>query len=387
MIKELIGKIGIDRVVIEVGIKSINTSKMGNGLYSIGYAAEDDNLCVLVNDISDNNERRIKNMKMMYTVDGATEGLKEKDTVKYGIEVKQRKNNLNGAISTVATLDIVMGRVAYDTVHNIYNVHTTETAQQTIQKVKRELAANGINLTDESEWIVTSVEVNKTMETEKSLSEYTTSLEWAFNHLLNSRDISEDRRHRKKVGEKKSITYGWRSKRRDIKFYDKAAQCRELNIHLLEELSRCEIKWDKEGIERAFGSNSIEILYNREKIESAYNRAIADMVKTLKKAADKEIEELYQQFKGANYKEMNRVFSNNSKGLFDIVFLLEAANRSYKAKKQTSSNFNRDTKKLLKELDTSYRYNYRDLMYLLTAFSSEPIEVVQFSKAVNKYNV
>lgn len=383
--KSNIGKIGYDRILLEVDIKAIDTSKMNGEQYAIGYAAADDTLSYEILDKADNTLKKIKTMKVMYKIDGGAVDLKEKDSIKYGVEVKQRRNNLNGNHYTTVLLDIVMGRVAYGTTHNVYNVNTKETAEETINRVAKELAYNGIELTDPTEWRIVSAEGNRTVETEYELKYYEKIMEWAFNKLYESGEFKEDKRVRSRNKDgSTSMTYSCKSKRREMKIYDKTAHIKDtLNIYIEDNLIRCEVKWNREGIERAFGSNEVEaVLYDMEALTEAYNRTIDDVCKTLKAAAEKEIKQLYKQIHTASVKCLKEVYKDNE--IFDVVFLILAAEKKYKEEGKRSV-FSRDTKRLLTVVGDHNRFKYKDLIYILTAFRSEA-KLITFSKATDKYN-
>ena len=107
------------------------------------------------------------------------------------------------------------------------------------------------------------------------------------------------------------------------------------------------------------------------------------MNKYLKEFTDEEIKYLESQFKKANFKEIDRVYKENVKGMFDIYFLIEATEKVYKD--MGNRNFNRDIKKLLKNYDSSLYGKYNKLHKILIAFNDDSIEFGRFDTIDTKY--
>lgn len=379
-----LNKIGIDRVTIDVNITAIDTLKLGDSLYSIGYADNKDNICLDVLDRSTNTIKRIKTMKIMYTLVGSTVATKEKDIVKYGIEIKTKKNNLTGSVQNVAVLDLVFGRIAYDTTHNIYNVHDSITAKNSINRIINELCINGIELSDPTTWSITTLEINKTVQMANALEHYSPGMNWLFDKASNKSYFKEDVRHRKNNKDNsKSLTYKYKTKRRETKFYDKTCNIKDtLNIYIDENLIRLETKLNKEAINIAFNSNNITLLYDIDKIKKIFNSTVDSLSNVTKKLVTEEINLLLDQFTLANYKELERIYKANASSFLDILFLLEAAAITYKRFK--NPNLQRDIKKLLKCIDQNLFNSYSELINLLIAFKPD-IETYVFSKSTMKY--
>lgn len=379
-----LNNIGYDRLTMEVDILAIDTARLND--CSIGYASDDDNICMELYDKADDTVKRVKNLKAYCRVDGCLLSDTEKDTIKYSVTVCQRRNVATNSTYTTAILDVVLGRVAYATVHNVYNVYDNETLINALEQIHRELCLNGIELDEPTEWLVTSMEINKTVEINYPLSQ-NNSLSWAFGKLYNSGKYkSRSEIQSRNVDGTSSMTYTCRTKRRDMKIYDKTAHLKDtLNIFIDESLARCEITLNKEAIFKAFKSLSVsEVLFNRDTVEAVYNGFLKDICSTLKTEMNKSINDLYKQFTRTGSKELSRIYAYNSTDIFDMVILVEAGLKAYKDYGKKNSDFNRDIKKLLTIADPNHRHRYKELLEILTAFDPGA-ELIALSKPTYKY--
>lgn len=168
------------------------------------------------------------------------------------------------------------------------------------------------------------------------------------------------------------------------KIYDKTSQIKDtLGIIIKENLIRLELTYNKEAIQKSFGGTYLKNVLDKEKVEKSYNKLTKELNKYLKEFTDEEIKYLESQFKKANFKEIDRVYKENAKGIFDIYFLIEAIEKVYKD--MGNRNFNRDIKKLLKNYDSSLYGKYNKLHKILIAFNDDSIEFGRFDTIDTKY--
>ena len=351
----LIGHKGYDRVKILTDIKSLNTELMGSYKYNIGYAALDDDKCNEIIDTSTGEYLRIKNLKLMVTTEAADD-----DNIRYGISVSDQR----------AILDITMPRVAYNTIHNIYNVHTEAAARGVIQTVKTELMALGVELVDEDLWEVIYIEGNITNKTEYPLINYKSILDWVEEEIFKSKAFRDDGRNRRHNNNSISLTYAFKTDRRGITIYDKARHLEDtLNICVSDNLVRCEAKWRKKGILKAFGSNDITILYDMEALNQAYDRAINTILRVVANATREQMAFIYTKLKAPGVRRMRDVWDKEGDDIFDPILLLAAAEKIYK--ENNRKEFSRDKKIFLKHIGDKKIYKYRDLIYILSCFGGD----------------
>ena len=375
--KNKIGVIGIDRIKVYVDVVSVNT-ELNADRYSV--ATEKATKYYKTYDYATDTHINLSALKYEKLI--ATMG--EADNVKYGLSINKDKTN--------AILDIVLPRATYGIVHNIYNVIAKNTIMDTFECIIEELKAEGIEINSTEEWEVFSMEVNKTIISDKPLIEYKESLLWfldkAFDYGYTNQ--SNNLKERLKDGSVSTTLY-FGTNRIGKKIYDKSAQIRDtLGIFIKENLIRLELTYNKEALQRTFLGNVgirkpvyLEDVLVKEKIEKSYNKATKELNSYLKVFVDEEVQKLESQFEKANYKEIERIYKENANGMFDILFLVEATEKVYKGMK--NRNFNRDIKKLLKNYDSTLYGKYNELHKILIAFNRDSIEFGRFDTINKKY--
>lgn len=383
--REKINRIGIDRVTLEVPIISIDSSKLDTETVFLGLATEEDRNYSELLDTHTGEIMKLKKLKAMYRVARVTDSTEDRDIIKYGIETKSTRKSIEGVEYTMAKLDVVLGRVAYSTDHNIYNVNDEQTIITTFSQIIRELSISGISIMDMDNWLITSMEVNKTVETEYSLKYYEQIMHWAFEQIMKSRKY-KSRGEFETINKdgSSSLTYSCITKRRDLKIYDKTNHLKDtLELYIDENLIRCEVTWNKEGIHKEYKSlNAMTVLTNLDKLTERYNKALDSIIDIIRASAEEEVDKLYSQLEQATIKTLKAVYNNND--MFDVVFLISAAERKYKEEGK-SKNFSRDIKKLLNSTVQIYkRDKYKDLLYILTAFRTDT-KLLTLGRASKKY--
>lgn len=392
--KTLLETIGFDRIMIEVGIAAIDSTKMGNALYGLSYADERDNLYLEVTDHADGEVKKIKTMCAIYTTDGAVKvgDMTDTDTdsVKYGIRIKHSQNNLLGEKAEkrmMVVLDIVSGRIAYDTTHNVYNLHDSELAVSMIDRVVRELAINGIYISSPDTWEIITAEVNKTIKTELSMKEYEPVFDWLFAKLFESgayRRRTDNKKRLKDLTE--SRTYSCLSRKEAIKVYDKTAQMKDtMNIHLEDNLIRFEVTWNRENLKRRFKRTraDISILSDMDLLHSNFYGVLDGIIEIIKGAIDNEVAALSSLYKKTGRKEIKRIYSENASTIFDNLIFMKAAHSYYKSCK--NSNFSKDTKGLIDGFDKRLNHRIEKLIFILSILAEKEPDIIKLNKTLRQY--
>lgn len=367
--KERLNVIGIDRIKIYVDLVSINT-EINADCYSLAVN-EAKKYCEVYDCATDRNVK-LSGLEYGKTIAGA----ENKDNISYGLSLDRLTKNK-------AILDVVLPRVVYGTVHNIYNVIEKGVIMESLQCIVEELKTEGIIINDQAEWNVYSMEINKTIVSEKPLVGYREGILWLLDNAFFSGYTKEDNDYKGRLKDGSiSNTYYYGTNRIGKKIYDKTAQIKDtLEIYIKENMIRSEVTYNKEAIERAFKSTMLQDVLDEEKIRDLYNKSTQVLGDYLKEFAEKTICELESKFTKANYKEIDKVYKENAMKIFDIIFLLEAIQRAYK--RYGNRNVSRDIKKLLKCYDTTMYGKYIELSNILIAFNNG-IEVDSFDK-INKY--
>lgn len=366
--KNKLNVIGIDRVKIYVELISINTAKNPN-VY--GLSAEGATTGYKVYNESTRKYIKLSSLNYMKTISGENIEVKEKDNVIYGLGLTKDKRKI--------ALDIVLPRLVYKTIHNIYNVSDGKEVLRAFEMLKVELEVEGIILDSIEKWEVFSLEVNKTIIAEQPLVHYRKKMNWLFDEAFDKNYIDEvsDRRKRL-IDESVSNTLKFSTKRIGKKMYDKSCQIKDqLKLFIEETLIRLELTYDKEAIQRAFGSNYLSDILDKGKMHKSYNKHTVKLIEYLNEFTEEKINKLERCFTCANYKEAidikgNRVADDD---IFDILFLSEAMRRVYK--KEKNNKFSRDIKKLLKNHKPCLDNNYKELSEILIAFN-DTIEATNF---------
>jgi len=311
----------------------------------------------------------------MKNISGDNVEAKEKDNVIYGLGLTKDKQKI--------ALDVVLPRLVYKTTHNIYNVSEEKEILRAFEMLKVELEVEGVVLNPIEEWELFSIEVNKTIETDKPLSEYRKGLNWIFEEAFNVGYIDEVSDRRKRLlDETVSNTLKFSTKRIKKKLYGKSEQLKDqLKLYIGVNLIRLELTYDKEDIQRAFDSNYLNDILNKEKMHKSNNKHTIELIKYLNDFTERKIKKLESKFECANYKAIDKVYKENVTDIYDIVFLIEASRRIYK--KEKNNKFSRDIKKLLKSYDKTLQNRYNELRKILIAFNST-IEAANFDN-VEKY--
>ena len=391
---ELLGIIGFDRIMLEVEIAAIDSTKMGNALYGLSYADERDNLYLEVIDHADDSVKKIKTMCAIYTTDGAIKvgDMTDTDTdsVKYGIRIKHSQNNLLGEKAEkriMVVLDIVSGRITYDTTHNVYNLHNSESAVSMIDRVVRELSINGIYLSSPDTWEIITAEVNKTIKTELSMKEYEPVFDWLFNKLYDSGSYNRKTDNKKRMKDlTESRTYSCLSRKEAIKVYDKTAQMKDtMNIHLEENLIRFEITWNRENLKRRFKRSraDISILSDMDMLHTNFFNVLDEIVKITKGFIAAEVMALSLQYKKTGRKEIKRIYSENASTIFDNLIFLKAAQLYYKRCK--NSNFSKDIKGLHDGFDKRLDHRVQKLIFILSVLAEKEPDIIKLNKTLRQY--
>lgn len=367
--KDKLNVIGIDRMKIYVDLMSVNTH-VNADCYSL--AVNGAKKYCEVYDCATDRYIKLSGLEYEKTIAGAG----SKDNVSYGL-------TLDRLSKSKAILDIVLPRVVYGTVHNIYNVIDKEVIIESLQCIVEELKSEGIAINDLTEWEVFSMEINKTVVSDKPLVDYRKSILWLLDNAFFTGYTKEDNDLKGRLKDDSiSNTYYYGTNRIGKKIYDKTAQIKDtVEIYVKENMIRSELTYNKEAIERTFKSTMLHDVLNEKKIKGAYDKATKVLGEYLKEFTEKGINELEIQFTKANYKEIDRVYKENSTKIFDIMFLMEAIQRAYK--KYGNRNVSRDIKKLLKCYDTSMYGKYRELSNILIAFNGD-IEATNFDN-LEKY--
>lgn len=364
--------IGYDRIKIYTHLVSVNTNKNYN---DYGHATKRANVKYKVFDTAVNDYIYLNSFEFKRSITGENITTSEKDCIVFGLHLNRERN--------VIVLDVVLPRIAYGTIHNIYNVSKKEEAIKTMNMLKETLKAEGIELSPIETWEVFSLEMNKTIKADKPLHHFRENLNWLFNNAFKEEIIAENGDHRKRLSDNSvSNTLRFSTKRIKKKMYDKSCQLKDtLNFFIDENLIRLELTYDKEAIKRAFISNKFLDVFNEERMNRSYNKATIQLIELLNKFTEAEINKLETEFTCANLTEIKKVYDENAKKMFDILFLIEATKRVYKREK--NNKFNRDIKKLLKSYDKALYNNYNELRKILIAFNNN-VEAINFDE-FNKF--
>lgn len=381
--KNKFGVIGIDRIKFYVSVNAVNTLIEPD---RYGIAPKGAKKYIYVDDMATG--EKIKLTKLNYEKVMKHIEL-EVDNVVYGLSLTKERNKV--------VLDIVLPRLIYLEVHNAYNVIDKDEIIKGFEGLIEALLVEGIEIDPYEFWECFYIEINKTVITDESLSEYIKLLRWLLDNamereMINAKSEQQEQKvkwdYEKKIKDLvKSLTLHFGTKRIDKKLYDKMAQMfNVLGIVVEEEmnLSRLEIKLDKEAIRSAFGGVSVMDILNKDKMEKTYKRHTKILIEMLNLFTEETIQYLESQFESANYTGVKNVKDNKVADdvIFDILFLAEAMRRVYK-KNNISKRFSTDVKKLSANHKHSLDGNYDKLSKLLIAFNDD-IEVGRFD-TVRKY--
>lgn len=341
--KSYLNIIGLDRVKILVKIESMDLSKIKNKK-SLAYAGEEDNKYTSIVDRETEKDIRIKSYEV--------------STNDYGIKVKCSFNE----IGTI--LDITMPRIYYKQGHNVYNIYTEDQVKKTLESVKKSLEENGIYLNSIENWKVGYIEINNTYECNIQTERYMDCLKY-----INS-NVNKEHKHQyssRATLEKSNIKIIWDG--RNIKIYDKTAQVLDTEGEKLDsQIYRTELTYlKKSAIEKAFGSNNIDILYDFKKIRCIYKYEMKRLEKFMEESIKDDIEKLKAKIEGTNYKAMQLFYNQNSDKLFDISYMAIIFSAEYK--KRGSNKFKRDFDALFEKIDKHKKYRHEDLINLLSAMT------------------
>lgn len=364
--------IGFDRIKLYVELISINTKKNPN-IY--GIATETATLGYKVFNEAINGYCKLNSFKFKKTITGENIEENDKDNIIYGLEISRDKRKI--------ILDIVLPRMVYGTIHNIYNVSDKTEAIKAMEMLIVGLKAEGIEINPIEEWEVFSLEVNKTIVADEPLTYYRKDLNWLFDKALDKGYLKGISEYRKRLLDNDiSNTLKFDTKRIKGKIYSKSCQIKDqLKLFIEENLIRLELTYDKEAIQRAFGSNGLYDIFDKDKMEKSYNKATSKLIKYLNEFAEETIKNLEDKFECANYKAVDKVYKENVAYIYDILFLVEASRRVYKREK--NNKFSRDIKKLLKSYDKTLQNRYNELRKILIAFNTT-IEATNFD-SLNKF--
>ena len=370
--KNKLNTIGVDRIKLYVELISVNT-EINVDIYSV--ATDKAKMYYRVYDEATGTYINLSGLNYRKVITGENVTSDGKDNVSYGLDMSNRSK---------VVLDVVLPRVVYGTIHNVYNVIDREVIIESMECIVEELKAEGIEINDPEEWEVYSMEVNKTIIADKPLISYREGILWLLDNAFLKGYTKEDNDYKKRLSDNSiSNTYYYGTKRINKKIYDKTGQIKDnLNIYIKENLIRSELTYNKEAINKTFKSIYLYDVLNKEKIEKSYNKATAELGDYLNEFTEEAITNLEAQFTKANFKEIDRVYKENAKRLFDIVFLVEAARKVYKG--YGNNKFSRDIKKLLKCYDNSLYGKYRELYNILIAFNSS-IEATNFYTLNKKF--
>lgn len=364
--------IGFDRVKIYVELISVNTDKNPN---AYGIATEMATLGYKVFNEATNDYCKLNSFKFKKIITGENIEENDKDNIIYGLELSRDKRKV--------ILDIVLPRMVYGTIHNVYNVSNKEEVTKAMEMLIIGLGVEGIEINPIEEWEVFSLEVNKTIVADEPLIYYRKDLNWLFDEALDKGYVNEISEYRKRLLDNDiSDTLRFDTKRIKGKIYSKSSQIKDqLKLFVEENLIRLELTYDKEAIQRAFGYNGLYDIFDKDKMEKSYNKATSKLIKYLNEFTEEKIRNLERKFECANYKAINKVYKENITDIYDILFLVEASRRVYK--KEKNNKFSRDIKKLLKSYDRSLENRYNELRKILIAFN-DTIEATNFDN-VEKY--
>lgn len=386
--------VGFDRIEIEVDLLSMDSNKLGQAISGVSYADDKDNLYLQVVDHVDGSIKKIKTMCITVRTDGSLcEGnMKdaEKDSVKYGIRVKNTQNNLEGKSAEKrmqVVLDIVTGRTVYDTTHNIYNLHDRNAAAELIDRVIRELEVSGIYLSDPITWELITAEINKTIAIDEPISEYEKSFDWLFEQLYKSEKFDRKIENKKRLKDStESKTYNCKRRNESIKIYDKTAQIKDkMNIYLDENLIRFEVTWNRENLKKKFKRDNadITILSDIDLMNKNFFSVIDEIIAIAKDSLYEEIISLSSQFKKAGKKEIDRVYSNNASCIFDNVIFIAATQHYYKG--CNNSNFSKNIKSSYKDFDKRLDHRVSKLMFIFSVLLEKESELIKLNKTLKQY--
>ena len=286
--RDLIDVIGIDRIRFITDIESISISTFMENKGYITYSCDTKKKYTILN--TDNNEElSFDSLRYKVEIDTYT---KTKDKTIY--EVKTITHN---GLNRIA-VDIVLGRYLYGTKHNAYVVKQSE-VKQIMNELCESLLEIGLALKEPNTWTISYIELNKTIESDKSLMYYDRALTWLLECVYDSIDdnihISTDRAKFKKA---QSLTYTihWDYKndnRTDI-IYSKSEQIRQqLDIIMDGNLIRFESKYCDKQIIDTFGTYNAYKILGGKSIDKLFNGSVQKIADIVNESIESDIEYYY----------------------------------------------------------------------------------------------
>lgn len=282
------------------------------------------------------------------------------DSGKIGYSLYNQQENKK----QVLKLDIVAGRILHNTEHNVY-VAPVKEIKRIVKSVLNELKAAGIIIPFDS-LKLTSIEINKTIETELSLSEYEDAIKYMFKNRFkhDNRDNNDSC----------TIVSGDTKNRITLKFYDKAAQIKnDLDIQPDCNLIRFEITIARDQIKRSFQTNDIRKISQKD-INTVFKKELDKLESELIDSIIGDSLKLYRFFITNEVSGVSKIdqaykdFNNNkmtSSGLiipfYEIAYI--AIRNLYRD--NNKSNFTRDAKKVVGVAISPLYTNLKNVLLLL----------------------
>lgn len=231
------------------------------------------------------------------------------------INAKQFRYSLYNNKDNKLYLEIVLPRVFYNSIHNIYNVKAKKDTKSAITDVLEELKVKGIE-TSVKALKCTKMEINKTVILEEDVSVYKD----VFNYLLGGNC---------KINTEEGLTVSksLSSYRKNYKFYNKKAELKNtINLYVQENLCRFEITLNAEAITRTFKTSDITNI-TQGQINRYYKSVIESLADALERDINIDADILYRMFqdkkcrKISEYRTIYQKFDDAERVVFaDIVY-------------------------------------------------------------------
>lgn len=231
------------------------------------------------------------------------------------INAKQFRYSLYSNKDNKLYLEIVLPRIFYNSVHNIYNVKAKKDTKSAITDVLRELKVKSIEIPVKA-LKCTKIEINKTVILEEDVSVYKD----VFNYLLGGNC---------KINTEEGLTVSksLSSYRKNYKFYNKKAELmNNIQLYVQENLCRFEITLNAEAIIRTFKTNDITAI-TQGQVNKYYKSVIRTLADSLERDIDIDADILYKMFQDARCKKISEFrtvyqkFDDTERVVFsDIVY-------------------------------------------------------------------
>lgn len=348
---DLIGKVGIDRIIFAVNSNEIE----------------------IPDEAFETGEKGTRRLNIV-------ELIENENSSEFYYKLHEKRTNF-------FVLEIVPSRIIHKKQHNIYAVSSEDVFLATSEVLKELQEKHNIILSIAA-LSLSSIEINKTVEISSDLKDFEDSLVYLFGGR-----VKTDKRENHN-----SFTITASYQKKSEKFYDKSAQIKnDLKVCPDLRLARFEITYRYPNlIKNEFGTLDIRNI-TQEQIEDKFYKEIENLEKNLVEYMIADSIKLYNFFKKSNktgFRELDTLYKEfNSKKLtvsavaipfYEVTKL--AVKQLYKDSNVSSSNASRDSKKIVGINSEPIFSNFKNLSNLLQLFSKSEAKQNKYKVLEKKLN-